>query len=65
MKSARPSPARHSEPDASIGIQRDGEADGLGFRSFPEQMLEGAKTLAILNYSRSFETEADLGAAEL
>ena len=28
-------------------------------------MMEGAKTLAILNYSRSFETEADLGAAEL
>ena len=33
--------------------------------AFLEQMLEGAKTLAILNYSRSFETEADLGAAEL
>ena len=33
--------------------------------AFLEQMLEGAKTLANLNYSRSFETEADLGAAEL
>ena len=33
--------------------------------AFLEQMLEGAKTLAILNYSRSFEAEADLGAAEL
>ena len=33
--------------------------------AFLEQMLEGAKTLAILNYNRSFETEADLGAAEL
>ena len=28
-------------------------------------MQEGAKALAILNYSRSFETEADLGASEL
>nr|AOE08812.1 peptidase, M48 family [uncultured bacterium] len=33
--------------------------------AFLEQMLEGAKTLAILNYSRSFEAEADLGASEL
>ena len=33
--------------------------------AFLEQVLEGAKTLAILNYSRRFETEADLGAAEL
>ena len=33
--------------------------------AFLEQMLEGAKTLAILNYSRSFETEADLGTSKL
>ena len=33
--------------------------------AFLEQMQEGAKTLAILNYNRSFETEADLEASEL